>query len=366
MTDDPERPGKKEKEKPQSVLRTVIRIAVLVLVIYLLWGIFSAIDWAQVADAIANLSAANWVRLILLTLVYYAAEAFVLMAARPGLKFSHGLIAFLAPSAAATIIPGPSDLVARFAMYSGWGFSANDTTASVMTSWVFTTFTKIALPILGAIALATFGRGNADLETIAIIAAAVILGAFILLMLLLRSEQLARTLGYRAGELAQRLAKPFNIETPQDLAETLSEGIGVFRETVGALLRRRWYLGFPAALATQLVLFGLLLTSLRGVGITAEQLHWAEIFAAFTLVQVITIIPIMPGGIGIAEAAYVTILVGQSNRQLADTVVAGTLVYRIFSWLLILPFGGLAWLLWKRNLQDEEAAAEAPAPGVTD
>jgi uncharacterized protein (TIRG00374 family) len=222
------------------------------------------------------------------------------------------------------------------------------------------------LPILGAIALATVGRGNADLETIAIVAAAVILGAFILVMLLLRSEQLAHTLGYRAGELAQRLARPFNIEAPQDLAETLSEGLGVFRDIVGALLRRRWYLGFPSSLATQLLLFGLLLTSLRGVGITAEQIHWAEIFAAFTLVQVITIIPIMPGGIGIAEAAYVTMLVGQSNRQLADTVVAGTLVYRIFSWLLIFPFGGLAWLLWKRTLPDEEIVGGAPATGASD
>ena len=80
MTVDPQPPVAADEEKPRSVLRTVIRVAVLVLVVYLLWGIFSAIDWAQVADAIANLSAANWIRLIALTLTYYAAEASVLEA----------------------------------------------------------------------------------------------------------------------------------------------------------------------------------------------------------------------------------------------------------------------------------------------
>ena len=356
MADDAE-PAAEENGKSRSVIRTVVRIIVLAIVIYLLWGIVTAIDWGQVADAIRNLTAADWARLIVLTFLYFSAEALVLMAALPGLKYRHGLIAFLAPSAAATIFPGPADLVARFAMYSGWGFSSHDTTASVMSSWVFSTFTKISLPIWGALALATVGRGNAELETIAIIAAAILVGAFVLLIVLMRSEQLARNLGYRVGELAERLAKPFRIETPDDLAGTLSEGVGRFRETVGVIIRQRWYFGFPAALVTQLLLFGILLTSMRGVGITSEQLHWAEIFAAFTLVQVITIIPIMPGGIGIAEAAYVTLLVGQSNRQLADTVTAGALVYRVFSWLLILPFGAIAWLLWKRTLDDEPAAA---------
>jgi uncharacterized protein (TIRG00374 family) len=96
----------------------------------------------------------------------------------------------------------------------------------------------------------------------------------------------------------------------------------------------------------------MLLTSLRGVGISSEQLHWVEIFAAFTLVQVITIIPIMPGGLGIAEASYVSLLVVGSDRALVDTVTAGTLVYRLFSWLLIVPFGGIAYLFWRRSVTD--------------
>ena len=350
---EPAVPAATEDEKPRSIVGTIIRVALVGLVLYLLWGIFAAIDWGNVVDAIAGLSAADWIRLILLTTAYFFAEALILMAALPGMRIGQGLMAFLIPSAAGTVVPGPTDIVTRFAMYSRWGFSVGDTTASVMTSFVYSNGTKIALPILGAIALATVGRGNADVENIAVLAAAILIGAFIVIALMLRSEQLARQIGYRAGGAAKRIAKPFKIEAPEDLAEQVADGFVELRNTVGALLQQRWYLGFGAALLAQLLLFGILLTSLRGVGITSEQMHWAEIFAAFTLVQVITIIPIMPGGLGIAEAAYVSLLVAGSDRALADTVTAGTLVYRLFSWLLIIPFGGIAYLLWRRTLPPE-------------
>ena len=333
----------------RQLVRPALRVASIALVLVLLWGLVSAVDWAGVVDAIADLTIADWVRLALLTLGYYVMEALVLMAALPGLRFRQGLIAFLAPSAAAMVIPGPADLVTRFAMYSSWGFSKEETTASVMTSWVFSNMAKISLPVLGATAMAAVGRADADLDTIAIIAAAVLLGALLVLVLLLRSDSLARAAGRRAGEIAKRLAKPLGIATPDDLANSFADAVAGFRETAGDLLRTRSYYGFTAALGAQLLLFGILLTSLRGVGITAEELHWAEIFAAFALVQVLTLVPIMPGGFGIAEAAYVLLLVRQSDRRLADAVTAGALLFRLFSWFLIVPFGAAAWLVWKRT-----------------
>jgi uncharacterized protein (TIRG00374 family) len=343
-----------EREKPRSVLGTIIRVGLVALLIYLLWGIFGAIDWAQVVDAIAGLSAADWLRLVVLTAAYYVAESLILMAALPGMKLRHGLMAFLIPSAAGTVVPGPTDVVTRFAMYSQWGYSLSDTTASVMTSFVYANGTKIMLPVLGAVAVATYGGDTSEIENVAVLGAAVFIGAFIVIALVLRSERLAGRIGYRAGSSARRLAGPFNIDAPDDLAQQVARGFVDLRNTVGVLLQQRWYLGFSAALLAQMLLFGILLTSLRGVGITSEQLHWAEIFAAFTLVQVITIIPIMPGGLGIAEASYVSLLVVGSDRALVDTVTAGTLIYRLFSWLLIVPFGGIAFLLWRRSLPADD------------
>jgi len=153
MTETPS-PQPPQNGKRRSVGGIVVRVALAGLLVYLLWGIISAIDWGNVVDAIAGLSAADWGRLLLLTGAYFVAEALILMAALPGMRIGHGLMAFLIPTMAGTVIPGPTDLVARFAMYSRWGFSVSDTTASVMTSWVYSHGAKIALPILGAIVLA--------------------------------------------------------------------------------------------------------------------------------------------------------------------------------------------------------------------
>ena len=348
-----------EQTAGRSWIRTVITIVLAALLIYLLWGIFTAIDWKAVVDGIRGLSLTAWIALIVVSVLRIIAEAWVLDAVLPGLGLWRATLAFLAPSAAASVIPGPADLAARFGMYSSWGFSANDTGISVMASWVFTTGAKVALPILAAIGLAAVGRANADVETIVIIAAAVLLGGVILLVVLLRSEQLARRLGHWMGRTGKRLVKPFRIDLPDEIEGDLAERFAHFRATAGVLIRERWPVASTAALSAQLLQFGILLVSMRGVGITSDQLHWAEIFAAFALIQLITAIPITPGGIGIAEAGYVTLLVVESNRALADAVTAATLIYRLFSWIIIIPLGGLAWLLWNRSLPKDEAPPDA-------
>ncbi len=340
----------------RSVLRLTVRFGLLGALLYLAWRMVSAIDWGAVVDGIGRLTAATWAALIAVSLVRIVAEAWLLASVTPGLGMARASLAFLAPSAAASVIPGPADLVARFGMYASWGFSATDTSVSVMASWVFTTGAKIALPVFGAIGLATIGRANAEVETVAIIAAAILIGGVVVLVLLLRSEDLARRMGERAGGVAGRLAGAFRIDAPGDLAGDLAEHLVHFRATGGALIRRRWPVATAAALATQFLQFGILLVSLRGVGIGPDQLHAVEIFAAFGLVQLITAVPITPGGIGVAEAAYVALLVAESSRALANAVAAGTLVYRLFSWIVIIPLGGLAWLWWRRM---------GPAPEAT-
>lgn len=345
--------------KGRSWLKTIIRIGLVALLIYLLWGFFAVIDWGAVVDGIANLSTRAWIGLIAISVLRILAEAWVLAAVTPGLMYGHAIAAFLAPSAAASVVPGlPADLVARFGMYNSWGFSNEDTTISVTASFVFTTGAKISLPIFAAVGLAVVGRtGSAvpELETVALIAAALLIGGAMALTLVLRSDQLAHTIGSRIGRAAHRLAKPFRIHLERDLAEELADRFVHFQATAGELIKRRWLPATVAALLAQFLQYGILLVALRGVGVTSDQLNPVEIFAAFALVQLITAIPITPGGLGIAEAAYITFLVAESDSTLVEAVTAGTLIYRLFSWVLIIPLGGLAWLWWSRSLPKQEA-----------
>ena len=73
--------------------------------------------------------------------------------------------------------------------------------------------------------------------------------------------------------------------------------MGFRREAVG-LLQRRWLALTLATLAGHLTVFLVLLVSLRTVGVPAADVSFAEAFAAWALIRIITTIPITPGGLG--------------------------------------------------------------------
>jgi uncharacterized protein (TIRG00374 family) len=59
-------------------------------------------------------------------------------------------------------------------------------------------------------------------------------------------------------------------------------------------------------------------------------------------VQIVRQIPLTPGGIGVVEAALIAGLTAAGGT--APAAAAVVLTYRLLSFWLILPVGGLAWL----------------------
>ncbi|MDJ0952318.1 MAG: lysylphosphatidylglycerol synthase transmembrane domain-containing protein [Acidimicrobiia bacterium] len=328
----------------------LIRTAGLVLVAIVLWLLFTRlVSWSEVADAISGLDSGDWALLIAVSLARVAVEPLLLMASTPKLSWSRALPGFLAPAAAASVVPGPSDLAARYAMFRSWGYSAAETSASVILVFLYSTFAKIALPVVAAAMFLFFGRANAELETVAIVAGSVLIAGILLIFLLIRSETTARRLGRAAAIAARRVASWFRIKTPEDLAANLADRAAHFRDRTQDVVRSRTHLAGAAAMLAQVGLFTILLASVRVVGVTADQLDWVSVFAAFAFVQLITSVPITPSGLGVAEAAYVTLLTAESNADLAGPIAAAALIYRLFSWVLLVPLGGLSWLWWTRS-----------------
>ena len=66
--------------------------------------------------------------------------------------------------------------------------------------------------------------------------------------------------------------------------------------------------------------------------------------AAFALGRLLTSVAVTPGGIGLVEAGSVALLVamGADPAQAAS----GILLFTIFTHILEIPFGVLAWLVW--------------------
>lgn len=287
--------------------------------------------------------------LVLVAAARIAVEPLLLMAATPKLRWSKALPGFLAPAAAASVVPGPSDLAARYAMFRSWGYSGAQTGASVILVFLYSTFAKVALPVVAAGVFLAFRRDNAELETVAIIAAGILVGGIILIGLLLRSEGTARRLGHAVGRAARRVATWFRINTPETLAADLADRAAHFRDRTGDVVRRRTHLAGSAAALGQAGLFAILLVSVRVVDISSDELDWIAVFAAFAFVQLLTSVPITPSGLGVAEAAYVALLTAESNADLAGQVAAAAIIYRFFSWVILIPLGGVAWLWWSRN-----------------
>jgi uncharacterized membrane protein YbhN (UPF0104 family) len=326
----------------------VVRVAGIGAVAAVLWLLFTRlVSWSEVTAAVSRLTTSDWLLLVAVSGIRLAVEPLLLMAATPQLRWPRALPGYLAPTAAAVVVPGPSDLVARYAMFRSWGYSGAQTGASVVLVLLYTTFAKVALPLVAAAVLVAFDSSVAQVGTVAMIAAGLLLGGVIVLALLLRSDAMARRLGHTAGTATRRVVLVFHVSSPETLATDLAERAARFRDLTGDVVRARTHLAAGAAFAGQAALFAILLVSVRGVGIGSQQLDGVTLFAAFALVQLVTTIPVTPSGLGVAEAAYVVLLTADRSVELAGPVAAAALIYRVFSWLVIVPLGALAWSWWR-------------------
>ena len=87
-----------------------------------------------------------------------------------------------------------------------------------------------------------------------------------------------------------------------------------------------------------------LIVALRIVGVSDDVLTAAEIFAVYALVNVITIIPMSPGGAGIPELLYIAGMTTIAGSGYEALITAGVFLFRLYQWFLPIP---LAWILLK-------------------
>jgi uncharacterized membrane protein YbhN (UPF0104 family) len=138
----------------------------------------------------------------------------------------------------------------------------------------------------------------------------------------------------------------------RDGVDSLGPTIVRFRNDTMESVRGNWRLAATAVIGNFLVIYLILLVSLRFIGLSNDELPWVEILAAFALSQwVQTVIPISPGGLGIADAVLLACLstIAPSN---ADAIIAALVLWRVFYWALPIPVGLVAIRRWKRENPD--------------
>ncbi|HVG68364.1 MAG TPA: lysylphosphatidylglycerol synthase transmembrane domain-containing protein [Gaiellales bacterium] len=302
-------------------------------------------NYRSVLDVIGTLSLPWLIALVAVAILNVATFGPPWMAALPGLSYRQSMVLTQTSTALSSAVPG-GDAVGigvSYGMLRGWRFDTQAVTAAVVVTGLWNQLINVAIPITAVGLLALEGSDDRRLRVLSLIAAGILAAVIIGLVLVLRSEEQARRVGQRTGRLLTSLARPLR----RGPYTSLDESFARFRNETVALLAHRWWVITLAQLAGHLTVFLVLLVSLRAVGVDASQVSLVEALAAWSLIRLLTAIPITPGGLGIVEVGLSAALVGFGGPN--DACVAAVLLYRALTFVPPVLLGMLLGLTWRRH-----------------
>ena len=349
-------------------VRRALQLAVsVVLVGGIFWfvlGQFS--DLSSVWDAMQTLTWREIAVLALLTAWNLVTYWIVVMLATPGLRMPQAAVLTQTTTAVSNALPagGAIGVGLTYSMLSSWGFSKSRSTLSVVVTGIWNNFVKLGTPVVALAVLAFQGESGAGSMIAALAGLAGLVAAVVIFALVLRDESFARQVGLVSQRIATRLRSMFRKgpATGWDLA------VVKFRSRVLGLVRHRWVGLTVATIVSHLSLSAVLLATLRTMGVSEEEVGWAQVLAVFAFARLITAIPLTPGGVGVVELALIAGLTAAGGDR--APVVAAVLFFRVLTYVLPIVLGGLCYLYWRANHSWRDSAPPmpeslAPAP-VTD
>ena len=111
--------------------------------------------------------------------------------------------------------------------------------------------------------------------------------------LILHSEDHARRIGGRLQAVVLWVYSKFERQAPEDLVERV---VGV-RLEARTVLGTRWPHAFASAFAGQVLVYSILLLSIRAVGIDSDTLSWSDVLIGYAIAAIVTSVPITPGSV---------------------------------------------------------------------
>ena len=243
----------------------------------------------------------------------------------------------------ASIPLGPWNMAVLWVVIRGWGRPVSTTTGGILLYGIFDQLSRFGLMFIAGIVLVVAeSAGRVAVENALIVGYLVLGGVLFVglgvgLILVVRSERLARKLGHLAERVIGAVLRRFGRAVP-DVEGALVR----FRITLGDTVRERGLVAFLVAMASKLAWFVLMLVSMRVVGITERELPASIILAGVAGVFVITVLPIAPGGAGVPEVLYISFFTAYTGGADSSVITAGVMLFRAFQWALPIP---LAWIL---------------------
>jgi len=245
----------------------------------------------------------------------------------------------LASGAAGSVIPGGAATAGAFAyrMLVQAGIPGGDVASALTATTLATTTVVFAMPVLVIPAL----LGGLAAPHRLLEAAFVGIGGFVVVAvvgaLAFAWDRPLELLGRGVGWILRRTPK-------RDAAERLPERLLAQRDRIRDAFGARWHFAVAGAVGKAGFDYLALLCCLAAVG---ARPHPSLVLLAYVAGALLALIPFTPGGLGFVEAGLTGMLAlaGVSGQQ----ALVGTLAYRLVSFWLPMPAGGVAYLLFRRR-----------------
>jgi uncharacterized protein (TIRG00374 family) len=246
----------------------------------------------------------------------------------------------LSGNAVGRILPGGGATSTAFTvtMLRRAGVDTGEATAAFAASTGLQIATALSLPLLALPAIA----GGAPVSHSLVVAA--YLGVAVLVLLL--GAGVTAFAADAPLELAGRAAEWLINATIRRRrpATRVPEELLADRDFIRTALGQRWPAALMAAVGNTGFDYLALLMALRAVGADPRP---SLVLLAYAAAELLALIPLTPGGLGFVEAGLVgtLTLAGVSGPG----ALAATLLYRLVSFWLPIPAGGIAYVLFRRR-----------------
>jgi glycosyltransferase involved in cell wall biosynthesis/uncharacterized membrane protein YbhN (UPF0104 family) len=298
------------------------------------------VSWHGVIPVLRSVHWPALLALVALWLLGLVVHSFVLTAAAPALNHRRALTLNMTGSAVANVVPlgGAASIELNRRMMRAWGIDTRAFAGYTLLTNLWDVGAKLLLPLVGVIGLARAGETvTPQLRTASLLAGAAFLGLVVVTAVLLLSPRGVRLLGDAAERTARLGLRLTGRDRPLDVAGRLD----ALRRECAGLVAGGWVrmtVGIAGYVALQCVLLGCCLR-LTGAGTT-----WSEVLAGFAVERLFTVVPITPGGVGIADLGLVGVLLTLGGDPAG--VAAAAVLYRLFIFAIEIPVGGGVLGLW--------------------
>jgi hypothetical protein len=246
-----------------------------------------------------------------------------------GSRWQPVIAAHLTGNALAKIVPGGSPMASalQYRMLVSAGLEPAAIVSGLTAASLLVFGVMLALPVFSIPAILRGGVQH-DLLNAAVVGAIVFVVLFAIGAVAMTTDGLLLWVGKVVQAVRNKLrrrAKPLE-ELPQKL-------IGE-RDRIIDTLGPRWKRALAAALLRWGLDFGCLLAALKALDVVPRP---GLVLLAFCAAQLLSQIPVTPGGLGFVEAGLTATLALAGVP--AGAAVVATFVYRLFAYWLQLPFG---------------------------